>query len=91
MLTDDRRCKQSNSVAVAYIDFSLWVKKQLTTPGLEPWTSRSLTRSISHSAISPVGHCCYAAIVFILATSFTSEREQWRSLKIEERNCKKVT
>ena len=38
-----------------------------------------------------VPDCCYAAIVFNLATSFTSEWKQYRSTKIKERKSEKIT
>ena len=77
----ERQARQFNSGAVASMKFSLKVQKQLTTPRFEPLTSRSLTRSTAHS-----GPFSYAAIDFILVTSFTSE---WDHSKMKNESVKK--
>ena len=61
LLLNDRR---GNSGAVAQLNISLSVQKQLTTLGFEPWISRSLTRNTPHSAISPCILLCCDQIYF---------------------------
>ena len=63
--------------------------KTFDPPGFDPLTSRWITLCTTDCAIWPL--IWYAATNFILATSFTPEREQKWSLKNEERKCEKVT
>ena len=76
-----RQARQFNSGAVALINFFfMGAKKIVDHDGIRTMPTRLSGPSF-----------CYAAIDFILATSFTSEWEQSRSLKNEERKREKVT